>query len=314
MSDPRPVLVGVDGSSTARAAVRWAAHEAARRSCPLRVVHAVGWKPGDDRGPTRDGPAVDRRHYDDLARDAQGIVDAEVAEATDVVGAAVPTSGEVLSRFAVPRLIAESASAQVLVIGTEGLGAVAALLLGSVARSVVPRSACPVVAVRQDHTGNEHGHVVVGVDHPSTSDAALCFAVEAARSRGVGLVVVHAWHDTAFGAERILAEYAPTVVAAQRRWLADQVQLWRDKHPDLVIHEIVRMHQPAATLLDAAVGAALLVVGSRRRKQLRGLVLGSVGLALLHHATCPVAVVPPDRDGAFPVGDELEELDGDPHR
>lgn len=104
------------------------------------------------------------------------------------------------------------------------------------------------------------------------------------------------------------------VVAAQRRWLADQVQLWRDKYPDLVIHEIVRMHQPAATLLDAAVGAALLVVGSRRRKQLRGLVLGSVGLALLHHATCPVAVVPPDCDGACPVGDELEDLHGDPHR
>jgi len=296
MSDPRPVLVGVDGSSTAYAAVRWAAQEAVRRSCPLRVVHALGWKPGDDLGPTRDGPAVEQRHYDELARDARGLVDAAVFQAADVIGTSVPISGEILSRFAVPRLITESATAQVLVIGTEGLGAVTALLLGSVARSVVPRSACPVVVVRQAHPGDGGGQVVVGVDHPMTSDAALRFAVEAARSRGVGLVVVHAWHDTVVGAERLLADYAPTVVAAHLRWLADQVQPWRDKYPDLVICEVVRMHQPAATLLDAAVGAALLVVGSRGRGALCGLVLGSVGQTLLHHATCPVAVVPPGSD------------------
>jgi nucleotide-binding universal stress UspA family protein len=205
----------------------------------------------------------------------------------------VPISGAVLSRYAIPRLRTESEDAQLLVLGTRGLGAVGAVVSGSVARSVVPRSACPVVVVREEHGGLRHGSVVVGVDHRSTSDAALQFGLEEARARGVGLVAVHAWRDAGFGSERFLADYAPTMVAAQRRCLTGDLVAWREKYPDVAVQEVVRMHQPAGTLLDAAVGAALLVVGSRRRGPLRGLVLGSVGQTVLHRAPCPVAVVPP---------------------
>ena len=208
-----------------------------------------------------------------------------------------------LSRYAIPRLQTESESAQLLVLGTRARGAVGPvlsgpvhfgpMLSGSVVRSVVPRSACPVVVVREEHGGLRHGSVVVGVDHRSTSDAALRFALEEARARGVGLVAVHAWRDAGFGSERLLADYAPTMVAAQRRCLTDELMAWREKYPDVDVQEVVRMHPPVGTLLDAAVGAALLVVGSRRRGPVRGMVLGSVGQAVLHRGPCPVAVVPP---------------------
>ncbi len=50
---------------------------------------------------------------------------------------------------------------------------------------------------------------------------------------------------------------------------------------------------PAEVLLRAAEHADLLVIGSRGRGDLAGLVLGSVGHAVLHHAPCSVAVLPP---------------------
>jgi nucleotide-binding universal stress UspA family protein len=277
MADPRPVVVGVDGSSTAVAAVRWAAHEAARRACPLRVVHAAGSRDGSVPG----------------ARDPQPVVDGAVEEAVDAVGAAVPISAEILSRSCVSSLVAESQNGQLLVLGNRGTGGVESVLVGSVARSVTPRAACPVVLVRQDHGGDPGGRVVVGVDHRGTSDAALSLGFEVARARAVELVVVHAWRETVLGFEIVLAEYAPILVAAHRRWLTDRLAEWRQDYPDVAVREVARMRRPAPALVDAASGAALLVVGCRRRGTLRALVAGSVGQAVLRRAPCPVAVVPP---------------------
>jgi len=277
MADPRPVVVGVDGSSTAVAAARWAAGEAALRVSPLRVVHAAGGHEG----------------CASAGRDAQEIVDAAVTAAVDAVDPAVPVTSEVLSRAAVPQLVEESQNAQLLVLGNHGAGGVGAALVGSVARSVIPRSACPVVLVRQDQGGNPGGRVVVGVDHRGTSDAALSFGFEVARARGVELVVVHAWRETVFGFEILLPDYAPTLVAAHRRWLAARLAAWRRDYPDVAVREVARMRRAAPALVDAAAGAALLVVGCRRRGALRALVAGSVGQAALRGAECPVAVVPP---------------------
>ena len=62
-------------------------------------------------------------------------------------------------------------------------------------------------------------------------------------------------------------------------------------YPEVVVRRQVTQGAPWGALLDAASGAQLLVVGARGRGGLRGMTLGSVSLALLHHAPCPVAVV-----------------------
>ncbi|HEX9541422.1 MAG TPA: universal stress protein [Streptosporangiaceae bacterium] len=62
-------------------------------------------------------------------------------------------------------------------------------------------------------------------------------------------------------------------------------------HPGIAIHQQVANGAPRSALLEAAQDAQMLVVGSRGRGGIRGMMLGSVSQAVLHHAPCPVSVV-----------------------
>jgi nucleotide-binding universal stress UspA family protein len=147
--------------------------------------------------------------------------------------------------------------------------------------------------------------IVVGIDGSSGSREALELALEEARLRGATLHVVHAWRMPLAVAlpEPTLAGYAAVSVddvekiAAQ---LAEQAkQLVAGELQDLlaagpgveVVREIVQ-GDPAETLIEAARGADLLVVGSRGRGGFTGLLLGSVGQHVANHAPCPLIVVP----------------------
>ncbi len=67
--------------------------------------------------------------------------------------------------------------------------------------------------------------------------------------------------------------------------------------PDLDVHELFRLEDPRQVLLELSRDASLVVVGSRGRGQLRSLLLGSVGVALVRHAECPVVVHRPGPAG-----------------
>ncbi|MGX7829609.1 universal stress protein [Actinokineospora sp. 24-640] len=75
------------------------------------------------------------------------------------------------------------------------------------------------------------------------------------------------------------------------RALAEAMSGWTEKYPDVPVRRAVTRGHPARTLTGIAAGAALLVVGSRGAGGFRGLLLGSVSQGVLHHATCPVAIV-----------------------
>ena len=90
--------------------------------------------------------------------------------------------------------VTESGSgAQMLVLGSRGIGAFTALLLGSVSRYAASHASCPVVVVR-DEAPSPHGLVGVGVGDLDTCGDALTFAFEEASLRKANLLVVHAWH------------------------------------------------------------------------------------------------------------------------
>lgn len=138
--------------------------------------------------------------------------------------------------------------------------------------------------------------IVVGVDGSDSSLKALDWAMDEARLRAGQVHILTAWHypvigDAAGRAEdrEVFGETARTTHdAAVKKASAAGVQVTGD---------VVEGH-PADVLVKAAVGAGLLVVGSRGHGGFTGMLLGSVSSHAVHHASCPVLVV---RTGAGPV-------------
>lgn len=278
-----PVLVGVDGSDSALDAVRWAAGEASRTGAPLRLVSVVPWSSYASLGPAL-GNSGNREaelraadeHLDAAAREAVRAAPLERIER------------EVRDGRASTVLHEESARAACVVLGTRGLGGFTGLLAGSVTVAVTAAADCPVVAVRGSATGD--GPVVVGVDRSTGSDAAVGLAFEQATSRGADLVAVHAWNDEVVDPFVMAALDSSAIEAGERAALDDHLTGWSQKYPGVSVRrQVVRAHAAGALIRESS-DAQLVVVGSRGRGGLAGLLLGSVSQALLQHAHCPVLV------------------------
>jgi nucleotide-binding universal stress UspA family protein len=284
-----PVVVGVDGSPGSDAAVRWAAEEAHRRESSLRVVHVyrslLNYGPALSPWPERDEGAA-REAAEQLA-----------AQAADLATATVPGLAVTICAVGggpVPELLAEADDAAVLVVGSRQLHAVGSFVLGSVGSAVAARANCPVVAVRGPAgSAQDRGDLVAGVDGSESSQPVLAFAFEHASRYGVAVRAVLCWsHDHLHGMARtVRGDYAAARTQAAS-WLSEALAGWREKYPDVPVTAEVADTSAAAGLVEAAAGAHLLVVGTRGRNRLVGAMLGSVSQGVLHHATCPVAVVP----------------------
>ena len=287
----RPVVVGVDGSECSLQAVRWAAAEAARRHLPLRLVAAHAWPAGGLIGDP--GLGVD---YRAVLRDVVlGHLAAAAAAARQVASGLEVEQVEVTG-FPESVLPAESARAEMVVLGDRGLGGFTGLLIGSVAVAVTAHAGRPVVVVRgpePDLAAPLPEPVVVGVDGSPTSEAAVAFAFEEASLRRVPLVAVHVWQDRLV--EAVMAPLLDwdAIESDERQVLAERLAGWSSKYPDVQVRRLVARDRPARALVEESGRAQLVVVGSRGRGGLHGLLLGSVSQALLHHAHCPVAVVRP---------------------
>ncbi|MGK5171223.1 universal stress protein [Geodermatophilus sp. CPCC 205761] len=289
-AQPPPVVVGIDGSEPARVATTFAIDEARRRRAPLRLLHALSWPLG---GIVAD-PSPDPDLRTMLQAGAGTILRGAAADAADVLGADT-VSWSVVDGDPVAALQAASGEAQLLVIGSRGVGGIAGLLLGSTANGVVGHASCPVV-VLPDPTSvvvSQRSSVVVGVEGRGRDDAVLAFAFAEAAARGTDLVAVHAWQDaaleTAFQSMGPLVDWAG-VLADEERVLAETLAGWREKEPDVVVREVVLRERTARALVSVALTAQLLVVGHRHRASIAR--LGSTTHGVLHRAGCPVAVVP----------------------
>ncbi|WP_410582552.1 universal stress protein [Amycolatopsis sp. lyj-108] len=286
----RPIVVGVDGSTSAAQAARWAAREAARRSAPLVIVHASAPVPVAVPHAMALGPY---RH----ALEEQGRQ--WLAEATAAVKETAPdvmVSTELSIGGAAEQLIGRSASAELVALGSRGLGGFTGLMVGSIAAAVATHGHCPVVVVRGADAQTEprqDGPVVVGMDGSPASQAAVPFAFEAASSRDAPLVAVHAWSDLPIATVWDLAADWGAIEQQETKLLAQWLAEYQTQYPDVPVEQVVARDRPAHILLDHAKSAQLVVVGSRGRGGFRGLLLGSTGQALIYHAACPVAVVPP---------------------
>ena len=132
--------------------------------------------------------------------------------------------------------------------------------------------------------------MVVGVDATPASQAVLEFGFEYASRRQVPLRAVLCWHPDLLAS--MLWRPEPPAPARAEAWLAETLAGWREKYPDVAVRGGVVRDHPGAALAAESASAQLLVVGNRGRHAMAGTLLGSVSQAVLHHATCPVAVVP----------------------
>ncbi|SCF29771.1 Nucleotide-binding universal stress protein, UspA family [Micromonospora viridifaciens] len=280
------ILVGYDGSTDATVALNWAMDEAGRSGRPVRLAYVFEWLtvagwigPGVAPGIWPDETA--RRQVEDLVRKAAA--DA----AADRPGLTV--HGEVFDGPPALVLQERSAEAGMLVLGSRGHGGFGGLLAGSTAVSVTAHAHCPVVVVRDGQAATS-GPVVAGVDGSEPSLRALGFAVERAAQRDVPLRVLRAWGPA--GDRWAPPGFDPEAATATERAAVEQeLAQWRETFPDVPIEVRVTPGNAAALLVEASREAQLVVVGSRGRGGLRGMLLGSVSQQLIHHAHCPVAVV-----------------------
>ncbi|MFF2200286.1 universal stress protein [Streptomyces sp. NPDC058145] len=291
-----PVIAAVDGSDDSRRALEWAVDAARRRAAPLRVVHVrqyAAWGQADvlvAGPPEAEGdPVLDEVRA--LLRDSADAPAAEYVAVEGVPGAVLPELG---------------VDAQLLVLGSRGRGGFAGLLLGSNSLAAARDADCPVVIVprpgREIPEGGPAGpgtRVVLGVHADSPDEATLEFAfTEAALRRArVQVIAAYPWPAQTWSApgQMVPPPVGQDAVEHETRSLVEGfLAPHRERHPGVDTEVQVRPGDAAGHLVTASGDAALVVVGRHRRRLLApARMMGSVTQAVLLHAACPIAVVPP---------------------
>jgi nucleotide-binding universal stress UspA family protein len=287
------VVVGVDGSPGARAALEWAMADAARRSATLDVVSAVPveiyWG---------DPVLIDERRVEAARAEIEGRVRALVEEIRPQSGgAAVDVEVVVVTGPATHAVLAAAERADLLVVGSRGRGAVRSTLLGSVALHAATHARCPVVVVHlRPDAAAAAPRVVVGVDGSAASREALVHAVAEAQRRNAEVRVIAAFTPRTYWSGAYEAAVPPVERLEEAiRSRADQMVAEVGAAVTVAVEPVEEAAGEA--LVRAAEGAQLLVVGNRGRGAIRGMLLGSVALHCVVHAPCPVMVVRSGRPG-----------------
>lgn len=291
-----PVVVGIDGSDGALDAARWAGAVAARFGAPLRIVHAL---PAVGRNLTQTAAAFTAA----MMSYQRDMAEAFLKAADEAVRAENPELSVSTVSFNEPAdqvLIDAGADARLVVLGGKKVSPAAALLLGSTALSVATRAACPVVAFRGDKVAPGDGSVVVGVDDSPAAQAALESAFEFADQFGLA---VNAVRSLSLAAPAETGVTIPLLIdwdgveSAELADLTETVDVHHKRHPGVDAKCFVEPDSPGKALLKHVAESGLVVVGSRGRNALTGVLLGSTSLNLLHHSPVPVMICRAAREG-----------------
>ncbi|MGV0383142.1 universal stress protein [Corynebacterium sp. 22_2729] len=291
----KEIIVAVDGSDASNEAVRWAANAALKRNQPLKLVSAYTMP----QFMYADGMVPPQELYDELESEAGDKIENARKIVTDF-SSDIEVSYLVKEGAPIDTLLDLSETAEMIVMGSRGLGGLSGLVMGSVSSAVVSHADCPVVVVRKDNdvtADNKYGPVVVGVDGSEISRQALKIAFREAEARGALLRAIHSWTDN-----QIHTSYVGLVDAQNQmdRMIVERQDMMEDELKDLIkeypsvqVEEIVERERPVQSLTEAAKDAQLLIVGSHGRGGFKGMLLGSTSRTLLQYAPCPMMVVRP---------------------
>ncbi|MFI1212568.1 universal stress protein [Streptomyces sp. NPDC020802] len=284
-----PIVVGVDGSEPSLRAVDWAADEAVLHGLPLRVVYASLWE-------RYEGTSL----ADDVGKPSEQVMAEDIVETAArrarLRQPDLKVSTDVLPEEPEYALVRESRSATLLVTGSRGRSGLAEALLGSVSLTVAGHAQCPMIVIRGNHDNQArtatNGRVVVGVGEKPADSAAVRFAFEEARRRGVRLDAVRAWRWPAHESTgHPLLTGEPARLHAQQAVETLETAL-QDAPADVESRRRTVEGRTRTVLVDASRDADLLIIGAKRRPGHHGLQLGRVTHGVLHHCACPVVIVP----------------------
>ncbi|MDR2374629.1 MAG: universal stress protein [Bifidobacteriaceae bacterium] len=312
MSRATAIVVGIDGSDSSLKALDWAVAEAEVRDVPLELICAY-------TVPRFGATAVDAAYLDigtsALSEGAGAVLDQAVARAKE---RHEDVQGLLEVGDAAGVLVERSKQAGLVVVGTRGRGGFAERLLGTVSTALPVHAHCPTVVVPSGWTAGAQGDqtasagglskIVVGVDGSDASKIALARALDEAISWRAELVAfasmpiasgtsLFAWAPGQVDHTAVLAE-----LEAELGRMIDAELDGRTLPDGLQIRHHALDGTASALLVEFSSAVDLIVVGSRGRGGFSGLLLGSTSQAVLHHARCPVMVVPARCRGQAPAG------------
>lgn len=276
------IIVAVDGGPASSAAVGWAAGRARIAGLDLElttVAHpAVSYREDDTRF---------RPHYTRVLSEAS---DLAASVAPDVLTTTTLRHGDALDQLA-----AVSATADLLVLGSNRTGVVAGVVHGTLPLQLARVVRSPLVVVPTTWVSHA-GPVVVGADIDGSAESAADFAAAEAELRHIELEVVRAWELPTIVAADFSVDFEVArddLEAACSRALAEVADRLMLQHPELAVRSTLINGRTSTVMVELAKRSALTVVGTHRRGALAGFFLGSVGHELLMAMPGPIAIVPP---------------------
>jgi len=276
-------VVGVDGSDNAEHALAWAVAKTERLGPVLPImtfttptsVTSIGLALSTD-------PAMFRQ-----------AAETRLAEILDKVDPSLTPNARVIEGHAGVALCQAAEKAELLVVGTRGVGALMGSLTGSTSIYCAKHSTAPVIIVPENFPSDRPlRNVVVGIDGSENADAALRWAIAHMEPDGriaaVGAFPPWGYINGNFDPPREVME------AHVRERVEDSVARvvgTSEDGPEIEIHVATRDAREALRRL-AGLKVDMLVVGSRGESGLSFLFLGSVATALAHHPKVPTVIVP----------------------
>lgn len=274
-TSPPRVLVGFDGSETAWRALDRAADEAALREAPLEIL--CGW-PWDKYHEEESGQGT-------LFQRSRQMVE-RAAERMRQRHPGMRVIPSITAEAAAAALVRCGHEAALTVLGTRGHGGFAGLLLGSVSLRVAAHTTSPLLVVRGEAENVERGNgrVLIGLESDADQEA-LRYAFEEAQRHKAELQVVHVYQVYPYPTGVADADSAEAVVQHAVAGL-------REEYPDVRVRTEPVGGDAGHQLVQQSESADVLVIAAHRSKFRLGLQLGPVTHAVLHHAKCPVVLIP----------------------
>lgn len=271
---PAGVVVPLDGSKAAEAAVPVAATIARRFGLPVQFVHVLH---GEERTDIAHADGILRGYVTSLAK-AAGI-----AEGT--------YSGAVVAGSPASAILDFAVTAKFIVLSSHGRGGFKAAIIGSVADKVVRAATIPVVLVPavDSKASLEAGPILVGLDGSPEAEKGLSVAREVAKKLDLRVVLVRAYSlPPAVGLEfgTYPADILPALKESAEAYLNQVAQPGEEKYTAL--------DSAAGAVEEGAekTGAALIVLTSHGKGAVNRLALGSTTDRVMHSAKRPLLIVP----------------------